>query len=55
MGLVGCIGYSLPSSFLDERVGCYCTSIRCDWITRKSVDVPSKDVISSPFFFLSKP
>jgi hypothetical protein len=52
MGLVGCIGYSLPSSFLDECVGCYCTSIRCDWITRKSVDVPSKDVTSSPFFLV---
>jgi len=50
MGQVGCIGYSSPSSFLHECVGCYCTSIGCDWITRKSVDVASKDVISSPFF-----
>jgi hypothetical protein len=50
IGLVGSIGCSLPSSFLDECIGCYCTSIRCDWITRKSVNVASKDVTSSPFF-----
>jgi hypothetical protein len=51
MGLVRCIRCSLPSSFLDECVGCYCTSIRCDWIARKFVDVVSKDVTSSLFFF----
>jgi hypothetical protein len=50
MGLVGCIRYSLPSSFLDECVGCYCTSTGCDWITKKSINVTSKDVTSSPFF-----
>jgi hypothetical protein len=49
MGLVGGIGCSLPSSFLDERVGCYCTSIGCDWIIKKFVNVASKDVTSLPF------
>jgi len=50
MGLVRCIGCSLPSSFLDERVGCYCTSIECDWIVKKFVNVASKDVASLSFF-----
>jgi hypothetical protein len=50
MELVGCIGCSSPSSFLDEHVGCYCTSTRCDWIIKKFVNVASKDVTSLPFF-----
>jgi hypothetical protein len=41
MGLVGYIGCSSPSSFLDECVGCYCTSTRCDRIARKFVNVAS--------------
>ncbi len=50
MGLIGCIGCSLPSSCLDERVGCFCTSIKCDWIIKFFVNVASKDVTSLPFF-----
>jgi hypothetical protein len=50
MGLVGCIGCNSPSSFLDERVGCYCTSTRYDWIIKRFVNVASKDVASLHFF-----
>jgi hypothetical protein len=50
MELVRCIGCSSPSSFLDERLSCYCTSTECDWIIKKFVNVASKDVISLPIF-----
>jgi hypothetical protein len=50
MGLVGCIGCNSPSSFLDGRVGCYCTSTKCDWIVKIFVNVANKDVTSLPFF-----
>jgi len=50
MGLLGCIGCSSPSLFLDEHVGCYCTSTKCDYIAIKYVDVVGKDVTLLPFF-----